>query len=113
MGGQSGNAPPPSLERGSCASLQEFANFEYAKRHREGKLSDLMTFRGFSEADVSVSAGNILNCSGGEFLRKGSTGERLCKNVILSYDTRTNTLSYTIRYNYLERGLQPECTYRS
>jgi hypothetical protein len=110
LDGRGGSAPPPSLEAGSCASLQQFANFEYAKRYREGKVNDLMSFSGFDAADVFVSDGNILNCSGGEFLRKGPGGERLCRNVILSYDTGTNTLSYNIQYVYLERGLQPECT---
>ncbi len=108
--GQGGNAPAPALESGSCASLQQFANFEYAKRYREGKVNDLITFSGFDAADVFVSGGNTLNCSGGEFLRKGREGDRSCRNVILSYDTVSNTLSYNIQYVYLERGLQPECS---
>jgi hypothetical protein len=103
-------APPPSLETGSCDSLQQFANFEYAKRYREGKVNDLMIFSGFNTANVFISNGNTLNCSGGEFLRKGRDGERQCRNVILSYDTGSNTLSYNIQYVYLERGLQPDCS---
>jgi hypothetical protein len=110
LGGQASTAPAPSLETGSCVSLQQFANFEYAKRFREGKLNDLMSFHGFEAADVFVSNGNTLNCSGGEFLRKGPGGQRVCRNVILSYDTGSNTLSYNIQYVYLERGLQPECS---
>jgi hypothetical protein len=110
LDGRGTSAPPPSLEAGTCASLQQFANFEYAKRYREAKVNDLMTFSGFDAADVFVSDGNTLNCSGGEFLRKGRDGERQCRNVILSYDTASNTLSYNIQYVYLERGLQPECT---
>jgi hypothetical protein len=110
LDGRGSSALAPSLEAGSCASLQQFANFEYAKRYREGKVNDLITFSGFDAGDVFLSNGNTLNCSGGEFLRKGRDGERLCRNVILSYDTGSNTLSYNIQYVYLERGLQPECT---
>lgn len=102
--------PAPSLETGSCESLQQFANYEYAKRHRQGKVADLMTFSGFAGAEVFVTGSSTLNCSGGEFLRKGKSGSRACKNVILSYDTASNTLSYNVQYIYLERGLQPECS---
>jgi hypothetical protein len=108
--GQPLAAPSPSLETGSCTSLQEFANFEYAKRHRQGKVADLLSFSGFAGADVFVTGSSTLNCSGGAFLRKGKSGSRACKNVILSYDTASNTLTYNIQYVYLERGLQPECT---
>ena len=110
LGGLQSAAPVPSLETASCKTLQEFANYEYDKRYRKGKVADLMTFSGFDGADVFVTGRGTLNCSGGEFLRTGKRGKNTCKNIILSYDTATNTLSYNIQYLYLERGLQPECT---
>jgi hypothetical protein len=105
-----GSTPATATEAASCASLQQFANNEYAKRYRNGKLKDLMVFRGFEPGRPSFSAGDQLSCFGGEFIRKGSSGNILCKNVILTYNIKTNTLSYNMQYAYLERGLQPECS---
>jgi hypothetical protein len=104
-----GNAPAPSMQANSCRSLQQFANYEYERRYRQGKLSELMRFSGFEQAEIFITDGNKLNCAGGEFRRQGKGSERRCRNVILSYDTVTNTLTYNMQYVYLERGLQPEC----
>jgi hypothetical protein len=116
LGGSSGalngtgtGAAAPSQDSTSCASLQQFANYEYGKRFREGKLSEQISFSNFESADVFLSDGGTLNCAGGEYVRKGKSNQRSCKNVILSYDTRTNTLTYNVQYVYLERGLQPQC----
>lgn len=103
------SAPAASVQAGSCQSLQQFANYEYERRYRQGKLSELMIFSGFEQAEGYITDEKTLNCAGGEFLRKGRSGERRCKNVILSYNTGTNILTYNIQYVYLERGLQPEC----
>lgn len=108
LGGQ-GSAPAPSLQASSCESLQQFANYEYERRYKQGKLSELMSFSGFEKAEMFITDEDTLNCAGGAFLRKGKNSERRCKNVILSYDTGSNTLAYNIQYVYLERGLQPEC----
>ena len=104
-----GSAPAPSFQSSSCASLQQFANYEYERRYQQGKLSELMSFSGFEKAEMFITDQDTVYCAGGEFLRKGKSGERRCKNVILSYDTGSNTLAYNIQYVYLERGLQPEC----
>jgi hypothetical protein len=104
-----GSAPAPSFQANSCASLQQFANYEYERRYQQGKLSELMSFSGFEQTEMFITDQDTLNCAGGEFLRKGKSGDRSCRNVILSYDTGSNTLAYNIQYVYLERGLQPEC----
>lgn len=110
LSSRSGAPASPSAESASCDTLQQFANFEYEKRHREGKASELMVFRGFERQEVSVSDKGTLNCSGGSFERRGKDGSLTCNNVILSYNSRTNTLTYNIQYVYLARGLQPQCS---
>jgi hypothetical protein len=107
--GNQGSVAAPSVQSSSCESLQQFANYEYERRYQQGKLSELMIFSGFERAEMFITANDTLNCTGGEFVRQGKSGERRCKNVILSYDTGSNTLAYNIQYVYLERGLQPEC----
>ena len=109
LSGRSGGPPAPSAQTPSCNTLQDFANFEYEKRHREGKVSELMVFQGFEREEVSISDKGTLNCSGGSFVRRGKNGSLTCNNVILSYNTLSNTLTYNIQYVYLARGLQPQC----
>lgn len=110
LSGRSGGAAAPSAESANCDTLQQFANFEYEKRHREGKASDLMVFRDFEQQDITVAADGTLTCSGGAFERRGKEVTRTCNNVNLSYNSRTNTLTYNIQYIYLARGLQPQCS---
>lgn len=110
LSSRSGGAAPPAAESANCDTLQQFANFEYEKRHREGKVSDLMVFRDFERQDVTVASDGTLTCSGGAFERRGKEVTRTCNNVILSYNSRTNTLTYNIQYVYLARGLQPQCS---
>lgn len=110
LSNRSGAASPAS-ESANCDTLQQFANFEYEKRHRDGKVSELMIFRGFERQEISASDKGLLSCSGGSFERRGKGGTSLtCNNVILSYNSRTNTLTYNIQYVYLARGLQPQCS---
>lgn len=110
LSGRSGAAPAPSTQTPNCNTLQDFANFEYEKRHREGKVSELIVFQGFEREEAKISDKGTLNCSGGSFVRRGKNGSLTCKNVILSYNTLSNTLTYNIQYVYLARGLQPQCS---
>jgi hypothetical protein len=110
LSGQPGASPVPALGTGRCQDLQDFANHEYAKRYQQGKVADLMIFRGFEGAAMSITGASTLSCSGGEFLRKGRDSTRHCKNAVLTYDTEKNVLSYNLQYAYLERGLNPDCT---
>jgi hypothetical protein len=105
------SAPVPTAQAASCASLQQFANYEYARRYRDGKLAELLSFSGFEGQQVSTSAEGLLTCSGGEYTkRRGTSGSRNCRNVIISYDTSSNTLSYNVQYRYLETGLVAQCS---
>ena len=97
LSGRSGGPPAPSAQTPSCNTLQDFANFE------------LIVFQGFEREEVSISDKGTLNCSGGSFVRRGKNGSLTCNNVILSYNTLSNTLTYNIQYVYLAHGLQPQC----
>lgn len=110
LSSRSAMAPVPSLQSANCKTLQDFANYEYEKRFREGKVSDLMVFSGFEQQEVSITKNDILTCSGGSFLRRGKNGSLTCDNAILSYDSRSNTLTYNLLYAYVARGLQPQCS---
>ena len=110
LSGRGSGGSAPSGQAASCANLQEFANYEYEKRYRSGKVSELMVFRGFERLEASLDKGETISCSGGSFVRRGNKGSLTCDNVILNYNTRTNTLSYNIQYVYLARGLQPQCS---
>lgn len=110
LGSASSSAPAPSGRAASCASLQRFANYEYGRRFRNGKLTDLLSFSGFEAMQPSVSESGVITCSGGDYIRRGSKAERRCKNVIITYDTRSNTLSHNVQYRYLESGLVAQCS---
>jgi hypothetical protein len=110
LSSRSAAAPVPSPQTANCNTLQDFANYEYEKRFRDGKVSELMVFSGFEQQEVSVSKTDTLNCSGGSFTRRGKNGSLTCDNVILSYDSRSNTLTYNLQYVYVARGLQPQCS---
>jgi hypothetical protein len=103
-------APLPTPQVASCASLQQFANFEYARRFRDGKLAELLSFSGFENQQVSISGEGLLTCRGGSYIRRGANVERRCNNVVISYDTKSNTLSHNVQYRFLERGLVAECS---
>lgn len=110
LGPVSASAPAPSAQAASCASLQRFANFEYGRRFGDGKLADLLSFSGFESVQPSISEAGVITCSGGNYIRRSAKSERSCKNVIITYDTRTNTLSHNVQYRYLESGLVAQCT---
>lgn len=110
LGPISGSAPAPLARAASCASLQQFANYEYDRRFRDGKLANLLRFSGFESLQPSISATGVITCSGGDYLRRSANSERTCKNVIITYDTRTNTLSHNVQYSFLEAGLTAQCS---
>ena len=110
LSGRGGAGTTPSAQTASCASLQDFANQEYEKRQRSGKVSDLIVFKGFERLEANLNNADVVSCSGGSMERRSDQGSLTCENVILNYNTRTNTLSYNIQYVYLARGLQPECS---
>lgn len=103
------SAPAPRAQSASCSSLQQFANYEYGRRYSDGKLTDLLSFSGFEATQPSLNEEGVITCSGGEYVRMGPKSERSCKNVIITYDTRTNTLSHNVQYRYLESGLVAQC----
>lgn len=104
------SAPAPLPQAASCASLQQFANYEYSRRFRDGKLTDLLNFSGFETMQPSISEDGVITCNGGEYIRRGAKSERRCRNVIITYNTRTNTLSHNVQYRYLETGLVAQCS---
>lgn len=108
--GSTTSAPVPTPEAASCASLQQFANYEYARRFRDGKLAELLSFSGFENQQVFSSAEGLLTCSGGSYIRRGASVERRCNNVVISYDTKSNTLTHNVQYRFLERGLVAQCS---
>jgi hypothetical protein len=109
--GPSSAAPAvPAAQAASCASLQQFANYEYARRFRDGKISDLLSFSGFEALQPSRGDDGVITCSGGESMQKGPQGKRNCRNAVIIYNAKTNTLSYNIQYRYLEGGLAPQCS---
>lgn len=110
LSNRSGSAGGPASQSANCDTLQQFANAEYEKRHRDGKVSELMIFRDFERKEINVSDQGTFSCSGGSFERRGKSGSLSCNNVILSYNSRTNTLTYNIQYVYLARGLAPQCS---
>lgn len=106
----SSSAPAPSPQAASCAGLQRFANYEYGRRFRDGKLAELLSFSGFDARQPIVSGEGVITCSGGEYLRRSAKAERSCRNVLITYDTRANTLSHNVQYRYLESGLVAQCS---
>ncbi|MFM7360785.1 MAG: hypothetical protein ACKO25_02980 [Cyanobium sp.] len=106
------SAPPavPAAQAASCASLQQFANYEYARRYRDGKVADLLRFSGFEDLQPTNGGDGVITCSGGEYIQKGQKGMRSCRNVVITYNTKTNTLSYNIQCRYLESGLVAQCS---
>jgi hypothetical protein len=100
----------PVAQAASCASLQQFANYEYARRYRDGKVSDLLRFSGFEVLQPTSGEDGVITCSGGESMQRGPQGKRNCRNAVIIYNTNTNTLSYNIQYRYLESGLVAQCS---
>ena len=110
LGPSFATAPASSAQAVSCAWLQQFANYEYSRRFREGKLTDLLSFSGFEAMQPSISENGAIACSGGEYIRRGTKSQRSCRNVIISYDSGSNTLSHNVQYRYLETGLVAQCS---
>lgn len=106
----SSSAPTPLAAAATCAGLQRFANYEHARGYQAGRLPELLRFSGFEAQRPTVSDAGMITCSGGEYVRRSTTAERHCRNVLITYDTRTNTLSHNVQYRYLEAGLVPQCS---
>lgn len=106
----SSSAPMPSAAAATCAGLQRFANYEHARGYQAGRLPELLRFSGFEAQRPTVSDAGVITCSGGEYVRRSTTAERRCRNVLITYDTRTNTLSHSVQFLYLETGLVAQCS---
>lgn len=104
------SAPVPSAAAATCAGLQRFANYEHARGYQAGRLPELLRFSGFEAQRPTVSDAGVIACSGGEYVRRNTTAERRCRNVLITYDTRTNTLSHNVQYSYMESGLVAQCS---